>query len=316
MPLWYFAWYIGMHIPDGFLSPPVWLTLDAIAVPAAGWVARRAAQGTTEQSDTSRIPLLGIMGAFVFAAQTINFPIGLGTSGHLLGGTLLAAVLGPAPAALVLTAVLILQALLFQDGGVLALGANIFNMAFAGVAAGYLPMLLWGRRPAALFFGGFLSVVTSGALALTQLALSGVAISSTALSLAAALFAVTGVLEGAITIAAYRAIARIRPQSLYEPVTISRNARFAVATAALVFVTIGVWFASAAPDSLQRLAANLGLQDQPLWSAPLAGYEMSVFGKGWGPEWLRKPAAGLIGLLCVYGICLLASRQRLGGKPR
>ena len=122
----------SMHIPDGFLTPPVWGTLDAISAAAVPWVARRAQRDTQDQ----RIPLLGVMGAFVFAAQMINFPVGPGTSGHLVGGTLLAVVLGPAPAALVMTAILLLQALIFQDGGVLALGANDVNMALLGVAAG------------------------------------------------------------------------------------------------------------------------------------------------------------------------------------
>src|SRR6266496_1744342 len=136
-----------MHIPRGCLTPTVWGTLDAISVPAVAWVARRAQRDTQDQ----QVPLLGVMGAFVFAAQMINFPVGLGTSGHLLGGTLLAFVLGPAPAALVMTAILLLQALIFQDGGVLALGANVFNMALLGVAAGYLPLRLWGRKPLAIF---------------------------------------------------------------------------------------------------------------------------------------------------------------------
>ena len=124
-----------MHIPDNFLSTPVWATLDAIAMPAVALVSRRARTGT----DTSKLPLLGVMGAFVFAAQMINFPVGAGTSGHLVGGTLLACLLGPEAAALVVTSILIVQALVFQDGGVLALGANIFNMALCGVLAGYLP---------------------------------------------------------------------------------------------------------------------------------------------------------------------------------
>ena len=97
-----------MHIPDGFLSPPVWLALDAISLPAVGWAARRAsAAGDGEH----RIPLWGVMGAFVFAAQMINFPVGPAASGHLLGGALLAIVLGPAAAAVVMTAILVLQAL-------------------------------------------------------------------------------------------------------------------------------------------------------------------------------------------------------------
>ena len=121
------------------------------------------------------------MGAFVFAAQMINFPVGIGTSGHLVGGALLAIVLGPPAAAMVMTAILASQAFVFQDGGILALGANVFNMAMVGVLAGYLPYRLlsgfgernslMGRasprwRSSAIFAGGFLSVLTSGCLAL------------------------------------------------------------------------------------------------------------------------------------------------------
>ena len=87
-----------MHIPDGFLTPPVWASLDALSIPAVSLLARRA----KTELEESRIPLLGVMGAFVFAAQMINFPVGPGTSGHLVGGTLLACTLGPAAAALVL----------------------------------------------------------------------------------------------------------------------------------------------------------------------------------------------------------------------
>src|ERR1700732_2382006 len=151
-----------MHIPDGFLSTPVWGTLDAVSAPAVAWVARRAQRDTQDH----RIPLLGVMGAFVFAAQMINFPVGPGTSGHLVGGALLAIVLGPAAASLVMVAILALQALIFQDGGVLALGANVFNMALAGVAAAYLSYRLWGQRfrSAAIFAAGALSVMTSACL--------------------------------------------------------------------------------------------------------------------------------------------------------
>src|ERR1700752_3732062 len=124
-----------MHIPDGFLATPVWATLDVTAAPVVGYLARRAQRGIEQ----SKVPLLGVLGAFVFAAQMINFPVGPGTTGHLVGGALLAFTLGPAPASIVMVAILAIQALVFQDGGVLALGANITNMAVMGVLAGYLP---------------------------------------------------------------------------------------------------------------------------------------------------------------------------------
>ena len=131
-----------MHIPDNFLSPPVWATLDAVAIPAVGLMVRQAGR----QLDDTRIPLLGVMGAFVFAAQMINFPVGIGTSGHLVGGALLAYTLGPAPAVLVMTVIIAIQAFVFQDGGVLALGANVFNMAVVGVLAGLLAVSRVGRE--------------------------------------------------------------------------------------------------------------------------------------------------------------------------
>src|SRR5205085_10390402 len=129
-----------MHIPDGFLSLPVWASLDAAAVPAVALAARRAQREMEEH----KVPLLGVMGEFVFAAQMINFPVGRGTSGHLVGGALLSYTLGPFAAAVVMAAILAIQALVFQDGGILALGANLVNMAIAGVLAGYLPYHLWG----------------------------------------------------------------------------------------------------------------------------------------------------------------------------
>src|ERR1700691_1185795 len=158
-----------MHIPDGFLSIPVWGTMDVITLPSVAWIARRAQR----EFDHHKIPLLGVMGAFIFAAQMINFPVGIGTSGHLVGGALLAFTLGPAAASIVMTAILATQALIFQDGGLLALGADVFNMAIAGVVAGYLPyMLLRGRR-AGVFLGGLISVLVSALLALGELLRSG-----------------------------------------------------------------------------------------------------------------------------------------------
>src|SRR5688572_26832927 len=147
-----------MHIPDGFLSTPVWAALDVAVVPAAGYIVRKAQREFEEK----KLPLLGVMGAFVFAAQMINFPVGGATSGHLMGSALLSFTLGPAAASVVMIAILAIQALVFQDGGILALGANVFNMAVAGVIAGYLPYHLWGGgrwRKAAIFMGGVLSTL-------------------------------------------------------------------------------------------------------------------------------------------------------------
>lgn len=238
-----------MHIPDGFLSTPVWATLDALALPAVAWAARRA----SPQNEEARVPLMGVMGAFVFAAQTVNFPVGMGTSGHLAGGALLAVVLGPAAAAVVMTAVLVMQALILQDGGVLALGANVCNMALAGVAAGYLPVRLAGRTAGTVFLGGMLSVVVSASLALGQLLLSGVAMPERLLWASAGVFAMNGLVEGAITVAAVSAIARMQPRGLVEAPVPQPRALVAIGAAAAILLMAGAWVASSDPDGLQML---------------------------------------------------------------
>lgn len=202
-----------MHIPDGFLTPAVWATLDAAAIPAVGFFVRRA----QTRLDESRVPLLGVMGAFVFAAQMINFPVGVGTSGHLVGATLLSATLGPCAATVVMTAILVVQALVFQDGGVTALGANVLNMAVAGVWLGYLPLrLAGGPRRLPLFVGGWLSVFGAALLATVQLSLSGVAAGRALFASMLGIHAVTGLAEGAITVAAVEAIARLSPRFVFR----------------------------------------------------------------------------------------------------
>src|SRR5439155_8592814 len=123
-------------------------------------------------------------------------PVGLGTSTHLVGGALLAFTLGPAPASVVMAAILAIQALVFQDGGILALGANMLNMAVLGVLAGYLPYHLWGRtraRRAAIFGGAALSVFTSALLALSELLISGVRMPGSVLGVSLGLFAVSAI---------------------------------------------------------------------------------------------------------------------------
>jgi cobalt/nickel transport system permease protein len=272
-----------MHIPDGFLSTPVWGTLDVVSAPAIAWVARRAQRDTQDH----RIPLLGVMGAFVFAAQMINFPVGPGTSGHLVGGALLAIVLGPAAAALVLTAILFLQALIFQDGGVLALGANVFNMALAGVAAGYLPYRLWesGSRSRAIFGAGALSVMTSGCLALGQLLISGLRMPGGVLWASLGLFLVNALMEGAITVAAVRAIERLNPAWVTGPRPSSSRTLAAVAMASLLLVVVGTLVASAAPDGIQRLTTQ-----------------------GLDAAWSQRMIGGLAGLAVILALCYLGGK--------
>ena len=291
-----------MHIPDNFLSTPVWASLDAISAPAIALLVRRAGR---DLEDT-RIPLLGVMGAFVFAAQMINFPVGIGTSGHLVGGALLACTLGPAPAALVMTAIIAIQAFVFQDGGVLALGANVFNMAIAGVLAGYLPIYLWrAKHPrAAIFAGAFLSVLVSAALALAELLISGVKMPQPLILISLALFAVGAVIEGAITIAVVGAIQRLNPNFVRQSEAAGGKTLVVVSTAALILGIAGFALASTAPDGIQQVGIQLGLAAKTAFHAPLADYSTA----GINSVWLRRATAGLAGLLVVYGACLATGK--------
>jgi cobalt/nickel transport system permease protein len=291
-----------MHIPDNFLSTPVWAAFDAISLPAVGLLARRA----TRQIDEAQVPLLGIMGAFVFAAQMINFPVGPGTSGHLVGGALLACTLGAAPAAIVMTAILMTQALIFQDGGVLALGANVFNMAIAGVFAGYLPFKLWGEtrfRSTAIFTGAMLSVVVSAFLALSELLLSGVRIPRPVLLISVLLFLVSGVLEGAITVTVVGGIARLNASWVQRPGA-SNRALAVVGGAAALLVAIGFLIASTQPDGILRLGAQLGIVSDPVYRAPLADYAAPFLQS----NWQQRAAAGLMGLLLIWALCIVFGR--------
>ncbi len=290
-----------MHIPDGFLSTPVWAALDLSAAPSVIYLARKAQR----EVDESRIPALGVMGAFVFAAQMINFPVGLGTSGHLVGSALLAVTLGPAAAAIVMTAILLVQALVFQDGGILALGANVFNMAVVGVLAAYSPYRLWsaGRwRNMAIFLGGAFSVLAGAALAIAELLVSGIRMSGAVLGLSFGLFLVTAALEGAITVAVVRSLEAMRPDWVRAPDSSGRLVLGALAAGAVLLAVAGVVVASADPDGLESLAERIGISDRAraILQTPVAGYEF----RGLGPDWLRKPAAGLAGILVITAVTL------------
>lgn len=130
-----------MHIPDGFINVPTSAGFGAAAAGSLWYSLRRA----TDYLDDRRIPLAGLVAAFVFAAQMVNFPVAAGTSGHLLGGVLAAVLVGPWLGSTVLTVVLIVQAIVFADGGLSALGLNVFNMAILGALGGYVLYLMLRR---------------------------------------------------------------------------------------------------------------------------------------------------------------------------
>lgn len=204
----------GMHAPDGFLSVPVaavmWvLTLGALAV---------AVRRSNASLDERAIPLMGVMAAFIFAAQMFNFQVIGGTSGHLLGGVLAAVLLGPWAGTLVMASVVAVQALVFQDGGLVVMGANIFNMGIIGTMGGYavyraIAGVLGGERrgrlPAAAL-AGWLAVVGSAVAMSLQLAVSGTTALEVALPAMVGIHVLIGIGEAVITAAALGFIATTR----------------------------------------------------------------------------------------------------------
>lgn len=204
-----------MHIPDGFLDPGVAAVTGVAAAGAVAFSLKRANATLDERT----VPLLGVTGAFVFAAQMLNFPVAGGTSGHFLGAALAAVLLGPWTACLVLAVVLTMQAFVFADGGIAALGANVFNMGVVGgLVAGAI--VVGARRVLPATREAFLGsvavaswlAVMLGALATSiELGLSGTVPLGTVLPAMLGVHALIGVGEAVITTTAVAAVLSSRP---------------------------------------------------------------------------------------------------------
>jgi cobalt/nickel transport system permease protein len=207
-----------MHIPDGFVNTGTSVVTWVASAGGLSYAVRRVNQELGER----QVPLMGVSAAFIFAAQMLNFTVAGGTSGHLLGGALAAILLGPWAGMLVMTSVLTVQALLFQDGGLLALGPNVFNMAIVGVLVGWLVYEVlrhlfagrsWGAMVAG-FAAGWLSVVVASIVAAFELAVSGTSPLGVVLPAMGAVHALIGIGEGLITVAVLAFLRAARPDLL------------------------------------------------------------------------------------------------------
>lgn len=296
-----------LHIPDGFLSLLIaafaWL-LALIAVAAAV----RRAQATL---DERLVPLAGVMAAFIFAGQMINFPVAGGTSGHLIGATLAAIVLGPWLGILVMTAVIALQALLFQDGGLVAMGANILVMGVIPALVGYgLYRLVAGRgRRVALLGAGiaaWLSVVAAALLTALFLGFSNTVSFAIVVPVMLGIHALIGLGEALITAGALSFIRAARPQLLERSAAAAGRGWIAGGLVVTLLVVLLSPFASGFPDGLEWVAGKTGIlanaQDAPYELLP--DYTIPLLGE----TALSTIAAGLLGALLVAVVSLLAAR--------
>jgi cobalt/nickel transport system permease protein len=309
-----------MHIPDGFLDAK---TAAATAVLAAGGVGVALRQ-VRRQLPRRKAPLLGLAAAFVFAAQMLNFPVAGGTSGHLIGGVLTAVLLGPSAAVVVLASVLIVQCFLFADGGVTALGANIFNMALVGGVAGYAIYRVvfgWSRdartQVMAAAFAAWCSTVLAAICCAGELALSGTVAWRVAFPAMANVHMLIGFGEGLITALVIVAIARARPELLQQdaPATFGPVVVFGL----LISLGLALFvapFACSWPDGLEKVAGALGFDHRaaatPLVPSPIPDYALpGIQSAGGATAW-----AGAIGTVVVFALAWLLARALVPKETR
>ncbi|KOP22733.1 cobalt transporter [Hapalosiphon sp. MRB220] len=294
-----------MHIPDGFISPPVAAVTGVASVAMLGISLTRS----RDAFGIKHAPILGLTTAFIFAAQMINFPVAGGTSGHLLGGTLAAIILGnPWAGTICIATVLIIQAVLFADGGITALGANIFNMAIVGVWVGWgltqtLQRLFGGyksRLPLASGIAAAVSVVVAAIACALELAISGTAPLGLVLPAMTGVHILIGIGEGLITGGVLTYLATVRPDLLPGEERQLKGWVIPVVSILLISGLLSL-VASAWPDGLERVAENLGFinlaeEVRVIVPTPLADYGIEGLGS------IGTSIAGIIGSIVCFGV--------------
>ncbi|GAB4490965.1 MAG: energy-coupling factor ABC transporter permease [Anaerolineales bacterium] len=302
---------VPMHIPDGFLSLVMALIFWALT---AASVALSISK-TNKTLGEKQIPLMGIMAAFIFAAQMLNFPVAGGTSGHFLGGALAAIVLGPWAAILVMASVIAVQGLLFQDGGLLVMGANIFNMGILTAIIGFGVYRAVSGSPnktlrlAVAGAGAWLATVSASLLTALQLWLSGTSRLEIVVPAMLGVHVLIGIGEAVITVAALAFIEQTRPDLLNAEKSAQQGGNGWVWAGILLSLATVLFspLASASPDGLERVAEDFGFLAQGV-SAPyqlLPNYTIPFLGN----TVLSTIAAGIIGALVVLGLIILIGRS-------
>lgn len=325
----------GMHVPDGFLDVPTSIATGVVAAGALGISLRRANREIHESGPA----LAGLIAAFIFAVQMVNFPVGAGTSGHLLGGALAAALVGPWTGVLCMAVVLLVQGLLFADGGLTALGTNILDMGLATVFVGFvltvallrvLPQRKGSVGPA-VGIAAFLSV-PAAAVVFTALYAVGGAVSVPLNQLATAMIGwhlLIGIGEGLISVAVVGAVMASRPDLIYvarhlrpdlmlvdidgtptttvapdQPTAVkaSRGPFGLALLTTLVAAAAVSFFASAHPDGLEFVGEKLGIAEYARESA-VAGGPLADYGiHGITNSAVSGGLAGVIGVLVTLAL--------------
>ena len=295
-----------MHIPDGFLSTLVSVVFWGISIIAVAYALRRVGADLGER----QVPLMGVLAAAIFAGQMLNFSVAGGTSGHLLGASIATILLGPWAAVIILTSVVSIQALVFQDGGLLALGANMFNMAVVGVAVSYFVYTslrkLLGDKSWSIFVSGFaaawFSIVIASLAAALQLALSGTSPANIAVPAMGGIHALIGIGEGLITVCALAFLYAARRDLLDAGKTTAKGGAlvWVFGLGLALFLAILSPLASAKPDGLEWVARQNGFLSAA--QAPLYRIFPDYVMPGISNNALATIVAGIIGALLVFGV--------------
>jgi len=307
-----------MHIPDGFLSSTVAIIIWLISIVAVAYALKRVGQDLGER----QVPLMGVLAATIFAGQMLNFSIAGGTSGHLLGATIATVLLGPWAAVVILTSVVSIQALVFQDGGLLALGANILNMAVIGVAVSYFIYTsmrkLTGSQPWAIFLSGALaawfSIVMAALACALELAISGTSPANIAIPSMGGIHMLIGIGEGLITVGALAFLYAARRDLLEGGKNYARGgpAIWVVGMGMAVFLAVLSPLASAKPDGLEWVAKQKGFLDSA--QAPIYKIIPDYILPGISNQALATIAAGIVGvalvLVVTLGLAYLRKKQK------
>ncbi|MCC7495590.1 MAG: energy-coupling factor ABC transporter permease [Fimbriimonadaceae bacterium] len=301
-----------MHLPDGFLSAPVSTVLAAASFGGLGAAVRRSRPAVDAPVVT---PLLGVAAAFVFCAQMFNFPISGGTTGHLLGAALVTALLGPWRAMLVMASVLLVQALIFADGGVVALGANLFNMAVAApLLAGLVQGLVQraGRqarwtREVGLAVSAWLTVQLAAACCAVEIAFSGTAPLAVVLPAMLAVHAVIGLGEALLSVAAYRVVVGARPELAGHERPVAELATMELwrLAAMLALGLLVVALAFPYPDGLEWVAEQQQFGHHArdgFAAAPLRDYAVPGRPVGSGFDWFGSYLSAILGAALCGGL--------------
>lgn len=303
-----------MHIPDGFLSVFVSIIFWVLSI----LLLIKALRKTNQLLQDRQVPLMGVLAAAIFAGQMLNFTVIGGTSGHLLGAALATILLGPWPAVVVMTSVVSMQALIFQDGGLLALGANIFNMAIIGVFVSYsvynIFLRLLGRKQWGITISGFLaawsSILVASLACALQLTISGTSPANIVIPAMAGIHVLIGIGEGLITSGALIFVSAARKDLLSAEEERPRSNKGVLIGGSVLTLMLAVLspLASSHPDGLEWVAEKSGfiLLARETFYEIIPDYNFP----GINNPAIATIAAGVIGAVIVFVVVFGLSNRK------